>query len=101
MLANLHPEGILGFVLPRRIDGQGYEDVRSRLAERFAKIDVVALPNKAFETSDSETALVLASKPRKHNASTVVRYSKVTESEWGQFHTFHVLARLGSGNESA
>ena len=49
VLSDLHPAGVLGFVLPVNfIDGRGYAPIRERLAVRFATIDLTILPDRAF-----------------------------------------------------
>src|SRR5690606_33887206 len=41
VLEHLHPEGALGFVLPRKLlDGSGYRDVRRDLATRFGSLEI-------------------------------------------------------------
>ena len=56
---NLHPDAMLGFVLPRHfLDGAGYREIRGRIAERFDDIDVVALPDDVFYISKSRNRTV-------------------------------------------
>jgi len=72
VLDHLHPSGVLGFVMPRIfVDGRGYTDVRKRLAERFASLEVTVLPDKFFE-ADSEIALLIATDPIPHDAVRVI-----------------------------
>jgi len=72
VLDHLHPSGVLGFVMPRIfVDGRGYKDVRSRLADRFASLDVTVLPDRFFD-ADSEIALLIATDPVPHDACRVV-----------------------------
>ena len=92
LLSHLHHDGILGFVLPRLIvDGQGYRRIRQELAARYEAIDVVALPDNAFDTADHETALLIAHKPRrdKKKATVAIRYSTVAEHDWELFRTHY------------
>jgi hypothetical protein len=92
ILSHIHPDGIIGFVLPRLIvDGVGYKATREKLASRYKEIDVVTLPDSAFETADQETAILLAHAPRHNEPADNVRvsYSQVAESGWYDFKTYH------------
>jgi hypothetical protein len=72
VLDNLHPSGVLGLVMPRIfVDGRGYKEVRQRLAERFASLEVTVLPDKFFD-ADSEIALFIATDPIPHDACRVI-----------------------------
>ncbi len=52
---------LLGFVLPRTfIDGQYYREARRLLAESYRDVEVVGLPDSAFQHSGMETALLIA-----------------------------------------
>ena len=63
-----HPDACLGFVLPRAfVDGQSYRQIRRDLAERFAAIDLVSLPDKIFRHAEVETVLLLAYSPEPHD----------------------------------
>jgi predicted RNA methylase len=90
----LHPQGVLGFVMPRTfIDGRGgYSAVREQLANRFATIEITLLPDRAFE-ADSEIALVIASDPIPHRVCRVVN-RKVNDSAdaWSQFEEMHEVS---------
>ena len=91
VLDDLHPNGVLGFVLPRTIvDGRGYSEVRKKLARRFATIEVMVLPDRAFKESDSEVALLIATEPIPHDACRIVS-RKVNDSAvaWKQFELKH------------
>jgi hypothetical protein len=83
VLDELHKEGALGFVLPAAIlDGNSYAKVRRRLAERFAQIDVVRLPDTVFERAEFPCALLIASQPAskpKHRVT--VNYSVVKDAD--------------------
>jgi predicted RNA methylase len=93
VLADLHPGGVLGFVLPRLfIDGNGYRDIRRQLASRYAALDVTELPDRAFE-ADTEVALLIATQPLAHKVCRV-RHRKVEDSEtaWRRFEHFHEVS---------
>lgn len=69
VLADLHPNGVLGFVLPYVfVDGVEYRDTRELLAERFASVDVTVLPEKSFAGAPTDIALVIARDPILHDA---------------------------------
>ena len=88
VLKHMHAEGIIGFVLPRAIlDGAGYRKIRASLASRFGNIDVVSLPDKAFDTSEHETALLMAHNPKgaASGSTIMLRYSDVSASDWPEF----------------
>jgi type I restriction-modification system DNA methylase subunit len=93
VLNDLHPSGVLGFVLPRSaVDGRGYSPIRRRLAERFANIDITVLPDKAFE-ADPEVALLVATEPIPHDKSTL-GYSRVYDraDSWLRFEHAHEVS---------
>jgi hypothetical protein len=87
VLNHLHPEGVLGFVLPRVfVDGRGgYARVRELIAKRFATIAVTLLPDKAFD-ADSEIALLIATDPIPHRGCRVTN-RKVNDdaASWRNF----------------
>ena len=64
VLDDLHPDGLLGFVLPRRVlDDRSYAAVRRRIAERYSLIEVVDLPeSRVFYISEHKSILLLAKK---------------------------------------
>jgi len=93
VLDDLHPAGVLGFVLPRNfIDGSGYAPVRKRLAERFESIFITVLPDRAFQ-ADAEVALLIATDPIPHDVSRV-SFSKVDDNAtaWAQFEREQVVS---------
>lgn len=93
VLDHLHPQGIIGFVLPRLfIDGRGYSGIRKRLAERFAELHVTLLPDRAFD-ADSEIALLIASEPIAHSTFRVFMH-KVNDApeDWRKFRLFHEVS---------
>jgi hypothetical protein len=93
VLKHLRPEGILGLVLPRIVlDGLGYRILRGTLIQRFDKIELVSLPDKAFAHSNVETVLLLASRPG-HLANATVVHHKVTAKGWPAFRDFHKASR--------
>jgi len=58
-----HAPRLLGFVLPRSFtDGRIYRKARKKLAEIYADISIIALPDNTFQFSEAETVLVLAVK---------------------------------------
>jgi len=94
VLKDLHPEGVIGFVLPRNIvDGWGYSGVREQLAKRFATIELTLLPDRAFEKADYETALLLASDPIIHTSCRVSnRRVNDNQTAWEEFERLHKVS---------
>jgi hypothetical protein len=93
VLDDLHPSGVLGFVLPRIvIDGHGYKAIRRRLAERFENLEITILPDRAFE-ADAEIALLVATEPIPHNVCRVT-HRKVNDDKksWRKFELKHELS---------
>ena len=82
------PPELLGFVLPRIfLGGRGYRDLRSRLADVYASIEVLALPDKVFEHSDAETVLLLCS--GRSNGAVHLRTGEVYKHDLKEFYTTH------------
>jgi hypothetical protein len=94
VLDHLHPNGVLGFVLPQNaVDGRGYTEVRRRLAKRFANIEVNVLPDRAFEDADSEVALLVATEPIPHDTSRVIsRKVNDNPTAWREFALKHIVS---------
>jgi hypothetical protein len=87
VLADLHPSGVLGFVLPYvAVDGREYAKTRKVLAERFASIEITVLPERSFEEAETDIAVLIAKEPIPHS-STKVSFSRVNDSEqdWNKF----------------
>lgn len=92
ILKHLHPDGVLGFVLPRKfLDGRGgYRQVRELLVRRFAEIELLSLPDSAFTHAQADTTILLALRPRRQGSSANVVHRKVDEGQWVLFHnTYH------------
>ena len=95
VLKHLHPEGVLGFVLPRIfVDGRGaYAEIRERIAKRFASVEITVLPDRAFPDADSEIALLIAVDPIPHKALHVVsRKVNDNPSAWADFEASHQVS---------
>jgi hypothetical protein len=85
VLQHSHPDAMLGFVMPRPfVDGLSYREVRRQLAERFATVELVTLPDKVFRHAEAETALLLVHTPIKHDR-VQVHFSEVLTSHLSQF----------------
>jgi len=85
VLDNIHPDGMLGFVLPQKfLDGRAYRVIRKRLFERFEEFDLVSLPDRVFHVSQHETALLIAKKPVGHHKSKTT-FTFVKESDRHRF----------------
>ena len=95
VLKHLHPEGVLGFILPRTfIDGRGaYAELRAKLVERFASVEITVLPDRAFTDADSEIAILIACDPIPHKACKVVnRKVNDSASSWAEFEQSHQVS---------
>jgi hypothetical protein len=92
-LRYLHPRGVLGLVLPRTaLDGHGYRGIRAALAERFGQIELVSLPDKAFEHSDQETVLLLAACPDRRPTVHIIHH-RVDDPDWLAFKNLRATSR--------
>jgi N-6 DNA Methylase len=79
VLEHLHPDGMIGFVLPAAIlEGRSYRKVRRQLAERFQRLEVVRLPDKIFQRAEFPSALLLATHPAQSRHRVTVSYAAVT-----------------------
>jgi len=86
VLKGLKPSGTLGFVLPRQVlDGKGYKSIRDAIAKRFSDIEVIALPDRVFNQSQIETAILLATSPIPDNKSVRVSFSHVRDGDRERF----------------
>ena len=93
VLRDLHPTGIIGFILPSNfVDGRGYAEVRKRLAERFATLELTILPDRVFE-SDAEVTLLLATDPIPHHICRVTnRRVHDDPASWKKFELEHEVS---------
>jgi Type I restriction-modification system methyltransferase subunit len=97
VLDHLHPNGVLGFVVPRTfIDGQAYAQTRKRLAESFANIELTVLPDKVFK-ADTEVGLLVATEPIPHNACRVK--SRKVLDDYGAWRKFELLHEVSTEHE--
>ncbi len=93
VLKQLKPTGTLGFVLPRQVlDGRGYKAIREQLAKRFAEVEVVALPDRVFNQSQIETAILLASSPTVDNQAVRVSFSHVRDGDRQRFFSDYAVS---------
>ena len=77
---------ILGFVLPKSfLTGPVYRGVQRKLAEAYGVIELVALPDRVFNFSDSETVLLLTWDRRHHGRRVQVACRTVTEDLRNRF----------------
>lgn len=89
-----HKDACLGFVLPRAfVDGQSYRQTRRELAERFASVDLVALPDKVFRHAEVEAVLLLAHSPEPHDRARV-HFSEVLKPQLPHFLESGVVGRM-------
>ena len=93
VLQHSHRNAMIGFVLPRPfLDGQSYRAVRQQIAERFAAVDLVALPDKVFRHAEVETVLLMAHSPTEHDR-THVHFSEVLKPQLATFLTDGTVTR--------
>lgn len=100
VLDDLHPSGVLGFVLPLvAADGRGYSEIRERLARRYASLEFTALPDKVFDEADAETVLLVAKDPIPHDVTSVY-YRRVRDDRdsWREFSRDHIVTSEHSAN---
>ena len=78
---------LLGFVLPRAfLDGRGYRKIRSLLGVTYSSLEVLALPDRVFQHSDTEAVLLLASG---RNGGTVkLKSGEVDKRDLEDFYAF-------------
>jgi hypothetical protein len=87
-----HPPDLLGFVLPRSfIDGKHFTDARRRLAATYGSLELVALPDTAFQHSGAETVLLMAH--GKGRPLTQLRSAEVAKSDYERFVRTRRLSR--------
>jgi hypothetical protein len=102
VLEHLHPNGIIGFVLPQVIlDGQSYPAIRRKLGERYKTIEVVSVPDAAFRPAASkETVLLLAYDPKKSPGESLIRHAKILGRDWTKFQLLHKPTREDVASKS-
>ncbi|MDQ3702996.1 MAG: hypothetical protein M3442_19045 [Chloroflexota bacterium] len=78
------PPDLLGFVLPRSfIDGKHFSDARRRLVATYGSLELVALPDTAFQHSGVETVLLMAH--GKGRPLTHLRSAEVAKHDYEHF----------------
>ena len=95
VLDNLHPDGLLGFVLPRRfLDDTSYAAVRRRIAERYSVIEVVDLPeSKVFYVSEHKSVLLLAKKVSDGSGFIEVTTTEIEKADQERFLNRYSIAQ--------
>lgn len=102
VLTDLHPSGVLGFVLPYiAVDGRAYANTRKLLAERFASIEITVLPERSFEDAETDVAILIAKDPIPHLAARVT-FSRVADNSaaWDAFRFEHAVSESFADNFS-
>ncbi len=88
VIEGLPRHGLLGFIMPRPfLDGASYRPLRRVLAERYDDIEVVALPDKVFNQSEVESALLLCKHPADKPEGTRVAFIHVGDRNRSRFLT--------------
>jgi type I restriction-modification system DNA methylase subunit len=94
VLTHLPKNGLLGFVLPRYfISGNSYREMRQILAERFAEIEIVALPDRMFRHALLETCLLLGKLPKTEETKVAVAFSEVKDKDRERFLSEYIVSR--------
>ena len=82
---------LLGFVLPRAfLDGRGYRKIRSLLGVTYSSLEVLALPDRVFQHSDSEAVLLLAS--GRNNGTVHLKAGGVYRQHLENFYAFRAAS---------
>ena len=85
------PPDLLGFVLPRAfLDGRGYRKIRSLLGTTYSSLEVLALPDRVFQHSDSDAALLLAS--GRNNGTVHLKAGGVYRQHLENFYAFRTAS---------
>jgi N-6 DNA Methylase len=102
VLENIPDKGLLGFVMPQQLlSGDSYPAIRKQLAERYDELEVVSLPDKVFERSEQETALLLATHPRVKPKTVAINHRKVADADaWEAFNHRHTILREDKGRKT-
>ena len=83
VLDSLHPEGMLGFVLPNTLlRGEKYSNLRRRLAEGFGHIEIVELPeSNVFFISEHRSVLLIAHEPSPRTGVVSITYKALEKTD--------------------
>lgn len=83
VLDALHPEGMLGFVLPNSLlRGAKYRNLRRRLAERFGHLEIVELPeSNVFFISEHRSVLLIAHEPSPGTGVVSITYKALEKTD--------------------
>ena len=83
LLDSLHPQGMLGFVLPiTLLRGEEYRNLRRRLAERFGHIEIVELPeSNVFYISEHRSVLLIAHEPSTRTGVVSMTYKALEKTD--------------------
>jgi type I restriction-modification system DNA methylase subunit len=101
VLDGLSPSGMLGLVLPRTfLDGVSYRELRELLARRFDEIETVGLPDKVFQKSQQESALLIAKAPRRNRTTVAVTYTHVADKDRKRFLSEYAFTHRDSESKS-
>jgi len=83
------PPPMLGLVLPQTfVSGRTYRPFHTRLADSYAYVEMVTLPDRVFTHSDAETVVLLAHGTRRKGTACSVRSSVVLEPDRERFLSF-------------
>lgn len=94
VLADIHPRGVIGFVLPYiAVDGREYAKTRELIASRFASVEMAVLPEMSFDDAQTDVVLLIAKEPIPH-LTTKFTFRKVDDSPlaWAAFQRDHSVS---------
>jgi hypothetical protein len=102
VVSNLRVGGMIGFVLPYQfVDGQNYRGIRKLIAERFARVELVELPeSNVFRTASPKPVLLLATDHQQGAGQIVVDFEEVSGRDLDAFFTRSVFTRQDSASKS-
>ena len=82
------PPKLLGFVLPKVfLGGQSYRELRSSLGRTYSSIETLSLPDRVFQHSDADTALLLCAGLK--DGPVHLKAGEVYKSDLKTFYTTH------------
>lgn len=97
VLSFVPPNGLIGFVLPRKfIDGKAYAQARQDVLRRFKELEIVALPDSIFHIARLETCLVLGKAASGGASQVSVSFAEVTSHDRQSFLHEHAVSRRDS-----
>lgn len=99
---NLQPRSVFGFVLPQSVlQSRSTTDLRKRIATDFEIEEISLFPDKVFEFSDAESAIVLARRRSPYSSTDYrVSYLHVRDADLQVFKCSYKAGNQTSINQS-